>query len=67
MGEVAVIADQDRATPPIANGWPRVVCDCKRIIFDGEVIHARVINVRACMAKCRCSRWVRVPIGYAPI
>ncbi len=38
----------------------RVVCECGHVIFDGEVIRARCVNVRTGEAKCRCKRWVPV-------
>lgn len=47
---------------------PGVQCECGFDIFDGEVIRSRVVRLkdRGAEAKCRCKRWVRVPLAYAP-
>jgi len=47
---------------------PEVHCSCGFSIFDGEVIRARVVRLvsRGVEAKCRCKRWVPVPLAYAP-
>lgn len=44
-----------------------VSCACGRVIFDGAVITTRVLRLfpRA-EAKCRCKRWVPVPVAYRP-
>lgn len=40
-----------------------VSCECGRVIFDGEVITTRVLRLfPVAEAKCRCKRWVRVPV-----
>lgn len=39
-----------------------VICECGFKIFDGEVIRSRVVHLQRGEAKCRCKRWVQVPI-----
>lgn len=62
---------QALATDP-AEPWARlrqpVRCSCGFAVFDGEVIRARVVRLlpRGAEAKCRCKRWVPVPVAYAP-
>lgn len=47
---------------------PVVRCDvCSNVVFDGEVIKARVIKVLeiGAQAKCLiCKTWVAVPLTY---
>ena len=40
-----------------------VACECGFVIFDGEVIRARVVKFvgQGAAAKCRCKRWVPLP------
>lgn len=47
---------------------PEVRCQCGFVLFDGDVVRARVIRLqpRGAEAKCRCKRWVAVPLTYAP-
>lgn len=48
---------------------PAVRCTCGHPLFDGQALRARVLLVQpdgAVAAKCRCKRWVRVPLAYAP-
>lgn len=45
---------------------PPVHCECGRVIFDGEVITSRVVRLfPVAAAKCRCKRWVVVPVVYS--
>lgn len=39
-----------------------VTCTCGYRLFDGEVIRSRVVKPSEGLAKCRCKRWVRVPV-----
>ncbi|MFP4615581.1 MAG: hypothetical protein ACLFRB_06865 [Thiohalorhabdus sp.] len=41
----------------------RVVCECGHVVYDGEVIRARCVHPESGTAKCRCKRWVAVPVG----
>lgn len=51
---------------PVADKHGNVVtCDCGYRIFDGEVVRARVVKPAEGLAKCRCKRWVRVPVALA--
>ena len=57
--------DQSAQVEPIR---PAVRCGtCDHVLFDGIVIKSRVVRVLAqgAQAKCRCKRWVRVPLTYA--
>lgn len=49
---------------------PGVRCGtCLREIFDGLVVTSRVVRVLpdgSTEAKCRCKRWVTVPLRYVP-
>lgn len=41
-------------------------CLCGFNVFDGEVVRCRVLRVfptGVCQAKCRCKRWVKVPLA----
>lgn len=40
-----------------------VRCSCGFLIFDGEVLRSRVLLPDQGLAKCRCKRWVPVPVG----
>lgn len=41
----------------------RIHCVCSRVIYDGQVIRARVIDPHRGEAKCKhCRRWVQVPV-----
>lgn len=42
----------------------KAVCECGFVVCDGEVIRSRVVHIRNGQAKCRCKRWVEVPVGY---
>ena len=44
----------------------QVYCCCSRIIYDGQMIRARVVDPHHGQAKCKnCRRWVQVPIRLA--
>jgi hypothetical protein len=46
---------------------PAVRCpNCNNMLFDGEVIKSRIIRVllNGSEAKCRCKKWVAVPLVY---
>ena len=51
---------------PITSLRPPVSCECGFLVFDGQVLRARVIRLKAqgAEAKCRCKRWVAVPVSY---
>lgn len=56
----------DAAAAPVAER-PEVRCDCGRTIFDGVAVRARVVRALprgGAQAKCRCKRWVPVPLTY---
>ncbi len=41
-------------------------CECGFHIFDGEIIRCRVLRVfpdGRCEAKCKCKRWIEVPLS----
>lgn len=42
---------------------------CTSVLFDGIAIKSRVVRLtqNGGEAKCRCKRWVPVPIAYSPI
>ena len=42
---------------------PPVRCECGFLIWDGVALRARVVLPARGIAKCRCKRWVSVPIG----
>lgn len=47
---------------------PEVKCPtCRTVLFDGIVIKSRVVRLlpKGAEAKCRCKRWVPVPVTYA--
>jgi hypothetical protein len=44
-----------------------VVCACGFKIWDGEVVRSRVLRIlpdRHFEAKCKCKRWVKLPVKY---
>jgi|GEM_PF-1893265 len=44
-----------------------VRCSCNRVLFDRLVVRARVVRVNpdgSTEGKCRCKRWVRLPLQY---
>lgn len=51
-----------------------VRCVCRRIMFDGQVVKARVVKVAddegrplpQAVALCKCKRWVAVPVAILP-
>ncbi|MGE0487298.1 MAG: hypothetical protein AB7Q81_24300 [Gammaproteobacteria bacterium] len=54
------------ATAPIAT---RKDCLCGFTMYDGEVIRSRVVRVRTdarLEGKCRCKRWVALPLVARP-
>lgn len=51
-----------RALQPPPSPEP-VRCECGFLIFDGEAIRARVVLPTKGLAKCRCKRWVEVPVS----
>lgn len=49
---------------------PPVNCPvCRTTLFDGLVIKSRIVRLTATggEAKCRCKRWVPLPIAYTPV
>ncbi len=54
-------------TDPVQSIRPVVRCDCGQVLFDGVVIKSRVVRVLpvGAEAKCRCKRWVKVPVSYS--
>lgn len=57
-------ANATHSTPPER---ARVRCAaCGHVVFDGNAIKSRVVVVSetGAQAKCRCKRWVSVPIVY---
>lgn len=53
---------------PLLRAAPRrpVRCVCGFVLFDGDVLKARVVRilVAGAEAKCRCKRWQAVPLRY---
>ena len=52
---------------PVARALPPLRCGCGFELFDGQALRARVLLVQAdgsVQAKCRCKRWVVVPLRY---
>ena len=46
----------------------KVKCVCGSLIFDGEVIKSRVVNLAYGTAKCKlCKAMVPVPVAYKPL
>lgn len=48
-----------KATEPIQ-------CECGFRIWDGEVVRSRVLRIREDQqfeAKCRCKRWIALPVA----
>lgn len=47
---------------------PSVRCQgCRKVVFDGLVVRARVVRVLPsgqAEAKCHCKRWLLVPLRY---
>ena len=45
---------------------PVVRCACGYTLFDGLVVRSRVVRVlvKGTEAKCRCKRWVALPLTY---
>lgn len=43
----------------------RVICECGRVVYDGEVVRSRCVHPESGTALCRCKRWVAVPILLA--
>lgn len=51
----------------------QVRCECRRIMFDGQVVKARVLKLvddagrplPQAVALCKCKRWVQVPVALA--
>lgn len=41
-----------------------VTCTCGFRVYDGEVVRCRVFNPHVGAAKCRCTRWVHVPVKF---
>jgi len=42
-----------------------IVCECGFRIWDGEVVRSRVLRIREdehFEAKCRCKRWIELPV-----
>lgn len=39
---------------------------CRTVLFDGIVLKSRVVRLlpKGGEAKCRCKRWVQVPVTY---
>ncbi|MFZ5658754.1 MAG: hypothetical protein ACOY5C_02730 [Pseudomonadota bacterium] len=59
---------QLRSIEPLPAARQEVVCECGFRLFDGEVIRARVVKLgdHGAYAKCRCKRWVGVPVSFKP-
>lgn len=51
---------------PIRPAAAPVTCECGHRIWDGEALRARVVLPLEGRAKCRCKRWVEVPVGLIP-
>lgn len=52
--------NKTKATEPIQ-------CECGFKIWDGEVVRSRVLRIRAdgwFEAKCRCKRWIPLPVRF---
>lgn len=53
---------------PLRDPAPAPVrCACGFDVFDGQAVRARVLLVQpdgSVQAKCRCKRWVVVPLWY---
>jgi len=46
-----------------------IVCECGFRIWDGEVVRSRVLRIREddhFEAKCRCKRWLSIPVALRP-
>lgn len=46
---------------------PPVRCDCGHVLFDAVVFRSRVLRRLpddSIEAKCRCKRWVKLPLVY---
>lgn len=46
-----------------------IQCECGFRIWDGEVVRSRVLRVRDdgwFEAKCRCKRWIFIPVALRP-
>jgi len=75
MTNLNSMISQERLTQvTAASSMPRPIrsevrCQCGFVLFDGDVVRARVIRLlsRGAEAKCRCKRWVAVPLTYAPL
>ena len=39
-----------------------VRCVCGHVVFDGQVIRSRCVDIVDAVALCRCKRGVRVPV-----
>ena len=39
-----------------------VRCECGFLVFDGQALRSRVVLPGKGVAKCRCKRWVEVPV-----
>ena len=52
----------------VENIRPSVRCECGSVVFDGLVVKSRIVRVlpKGAQAKCRCKRWVPVPLTYSP-
>jgi len=35
---------------------------CRHTIFTGEVIRSRLVDPINGLAKCKCKRWIKVPV-----
>ena len=46
---------------------PAVRCTCGLVIIDGQALKSRVLLLDGDRgrAKCRCKRWVSVPVAYS--
>lgn len=69
MSGTALLAERrESSRSPPAAGHPPVRCACGYPLFDGQAIRARVLLVQpdgAVTAKCRCKRWVLMPLRHA--
>lgn len=66
MSQATLHYIDEPAAAPVAER-PEVRCECGRVIFDGVAVRARVVRALprgGAQAKCRCKRWVSVPLTY---
>jgi hypothetical protein len=42
----------------------KIKCRCGHVILRDGILYSRVVNVAENKARCRCKRWIEVPIGW---